>query len=165
MSGSITSTRPCCGNAVSVLDGRGHQRQIGRRTDRLFYLRATHVGSLNAAMRDGERPRHQMGRHLGGRTIGLHGCGKRRKRRLSGFFADGIARSSSRYPGFSEFFMLDLASHQCRSTNLSASEVLSLHIPLNDRTRGLYSADVLENMRDDAVLMSLVGAVSSMRML
>ena len=34
------------------------------------------------------------------------------------------------------------------------SEVLSLHIPLDDTTRGLYSADVLDRMRDDAVLIN-----------
>ena len=34
-----------------------------------------HVGPLYAEMRDGKRPRHQMGRHLGGRVVGLHGCG------------------------------------------------------------------------------------------
>ena len=34
-----------------------------------------HVGPLYAAMRNGERPRHQMGRHLSERVVGLHGCG------------------------------------------------------------------------------------------
>ena len=34
-----------------------------------------HVAPLYASMRGGERPRQQMGRHLGGRIVGLHGCG------------------------------------------------------------------------------------------
>ena len=34
------------------------------------------------------------------------------------------------------------------------SEVLSLHIPLNDSTRGLYTGEVIDRMRDDAVLIN-----------
>ena len=54
---------------------RRRQPPIRRRAyDRLLRLCPAAWSPLYA-MRNGERPRHQMGRHLSGRVVGLHGCG------------------------------------------------------------------------------------------
>lgn len=113
-----------------------------------------HVGPLNAAMREGKRPRHQVGRHLGGRVIGLHGCGNVGKeivRLLHGWDCTILAYDIQDFSDFYAGFGVTSVSFD---ELIERSEVLSLHIPLNDRTRGLYSADVLESMRDDAVLIN-----------
>ena len=113
-----------------------------------------HVGPLNAAMRDGERPRHQMGRHLSGRVVGLHGCGNVGKdvvRLLQPWGCEILVHDIRDYGDFYTEFGVQAVS---MDELVDRSEVLSLHIPLDDTTRGLYSADVLDRMRDDAVLIN-----------
>jgi phosphoglycerate dehydrogenase-like enzyme len=113
-----------------------------------------HVGPLYAAMRDGERPRHLMGRHLSGRVVGLHGCGNVGKdvvRLLQTWDCDILAHDIRDFPEFyAEFGVTPVSFDEL----LERSEVLSLHIPLDETTRGLYSAGVLDCMRDDAVLIN-----------
>ena len=113
-----------------------------------------HVGPLYAKMRNGERPRHQMGRHLSGRVIGLHGCGNVGKdvvRLLQAWDCEILTHDIRDFPEFyAEFGVTPVSLDEL----VARSEVLSLHIPLNDTTRGLYSAAVLDRMRNDAVLIN-----------
>ena len=113
-----------------------------------------HVGPLYSAMRNGERPRHQMGRHLSGRVVGLHGCGNVGKdvvRLLQAWDCEILAHDLLDFPEFYDEFGVTPVSFEDLVTR---SEVVSLHIPLDDTTRGLYSAEVLDLMRDDAVLIN-----------
>ena len=113
-----------------------------------------HVGPLYAAMRNGERPRHQMGRHLSGRIVGLHGCGNVGKdvvRLLQAWDCEILAHDLRDFPEFYDEFGVTPVSFEDLVTR---SEVVSLHIPLDDTTRGLYSAEVLDLMRDNAVLIN-----------
>ena len=55
--------------------GGTNRRSVAELTIAFSVCALRHVGPLYAAMRDGERPRHQMGRHLSERVVGLHGCG------------------------------------------------------------------------------------------
>ena len=66
-----------------------------------------HVGPLYAAMRNGERPRHQMGRHLSGRVVGLHGCGNVGKdvvRLLQAWDCEILAHDILDFPEFYDEF-------------------------------------------------------------
>ena len=113
-----------------------------------------HVGPLYAAMRNGERPRHQMGRHLSGRVVGLHGCGNVGKdvvRLLQPWDCKILAHDIRDYDEFYDAYGVEAVS---MNELVERSEVLSLHIPLDDTTRGLYSGDVLDRMRSDAVLIN-----------
>jgi len=113
-----------------------------------------HVGPLYAAMRNGERPRHQMGRHLSGRVVGLHGCGNVGKdvvRLLQPWDSKILAHDIRDYDEFYDAYGVEAVS---MNELVERSEVLSLHIPLDDTTRGLYSGDVLDRMRSDAVLIN-----------
>jgi phosphoglycerate dehydrogenase-like enzyme len=113
-----------------------------------------HVGPLYTAMRNGERPRHLMGRHLSGRVVGLHGCGNVGKdvvRLLQAWDCKILAHDIRNFPEFyAEFGVTPVTFDEL----VERSEVLSLHIPLNDTTHGLYSADVLDRMPDNAVLIN-----------
>jgi phosphoglycerate dehydrogenase-like enzyme len=113
-----------------------------------------HVGPLFAEMRAGSRPRHQMGRELGGRTVGLHGCGyvgKEVVRLLQAWDCRILACDLQDFPDFYREHGVEAVS---MDELVERSEVLSLHLPLDHTTRGLYSADVLDCMRDDAVLIN-----------
>jgi D-3-phosphoglycerate dehydrogenase len=105
-------------------------------------------------MRDGNRPRHRMGRHLGGRVVGLHGCGhvgKEVVRLLQPWGCDILAYDIR---DFSEFYREYGVTPVSFGELTERSEVLSLHIPLDDSTRGLYSDAVLDRIRRDAVLIN-----------
>ncbi|PPR11112.1 MAG: Hydroxypyruvate reductase [Alphaproteobacteria bacterium MarineAlpha11_Bin1] len=113
-----------------------------------------HVAPLYAAMRDGKRPRHRMGQHLSGRVVGLHGCGNVGKevvRLLQPWGCHILTHDIRNYTEFYEEFDVKPVS---MDELVARSEVLSLHIPLDDTTRGLYSGAVLEQMRDGAVLIN-----------
>lgn len=113
-----------------------------------------HIGPLNAAMRKGKRPRHQMGRHLSERVIGLHGCGNVGKEVVRLLRAWDCKILAYDILDFSDFYAEFGVTPVSFDELIERSEVLSLHIPLNNRTRGLYSASVLERMRDNAVLIN-----------
>jgi phosphoglycerate dehydrogenase-like enzyme len=113
-----------------------------------------HVGPLYAEMRAGTRPRHQMGRHLGGRVVGLHGCGhvgKEVVRLLQPWNCRIIACDIRDFGDFYGEYGVEKVS---MDELVGRAEVLSLHLPLNETTRGLYSGDVLDAMRGDAVLIN-----------
>lgn len=113
-----------------------------------------HMAPLYHEMRTGQRPRHRMGRHLSGRTVGLHGCGhvgKQVVRLLQPFGCTVLACDIRDYPDFyAEFGVTPVSMDEL----LERSEVLSLHLPLNDTTRGLYDEAALDRLRPDSVLIN-----------
>jgi D-3-phosphoglycerate dehydrogenase len=113
-----------------------------------------HVGPLFAEMRDGTRPRHQMGRQLSGRVVGLHGCGYVGKEVVGLLQSWDCTILACDLRDFSDFYRDHGVEAVSMDELLERSEVLSLHLPLDDTTRGLYGAGVLDRMRDDAVLIN-----------
>lgn len=113
-----------------------------------------HVGPLFAEMRDGRRPRHQMGRQLGGRVVGLHGCGYVGKEVVRLLQSWDCIILACDLRDFSDFYREHGVEAVSMDELVERSEILSLHIPLDESTRGLYGADVLGRMRSDAVLIN-----------
>lgn len=113
-----------------------------------------HVGPLNAEMRAGARPRQKMGRHLGGRVVGLHGCGHVGKEVVRLLQPWGCTIIACDIADQSAFYEANGVAAVSMDELVARSEVLSLHLPLNSTTRGLYTADVLRRMRPDAVLIN-----------
>ncbi len=113
-----------------------------------------HIGPLNHAMRMAERPHHRMGRQIGGRVFGLHGCGNVGKavvKLLKPFGCKVLACDIRDYPEFYREHGVEAVS---LDELLARSEIVSLHIPLNDATRGLYSAEMLDKLGPDSVLLN-----------
>lgn len=113
-----------------------------------------HVLPLNIAMREGQRPLQRMGRQLSGRVVGVHGCGNIGKefvRLLAPFGCKVLACDIKDYPDFYEDYGVEPVSFD---ELLERSEILSLHLPVTDKTRGLYSAAVLDRLRPDCVLIN-----------
>jgi phosphoglycerate dehydrogenase-like enzyme len=113
-----------------------------------------HVGPLNHAMRMAERPHHLMGRQIGGRVFGLHGCGNVGKevvRLLKPFGCKVLACDIRDYGAFYRDHDVEPVS---MDEMLARSEIVSLHLPLSDTTRGLYSAEVLDKLLPGAVLLN-----------
>ncbi len=113
-----------------------------------------HVISCNVSMRAGERPLQRIGRQLSGRVVGIHGCGQIGKefaRLLKPFGCEIIACDIKDYSAFYQ-------EHGIKEVDfeelLTRSEVLSIHLTVTDRTRGMYTGDVLDKLRSDCVLIN-----------
>jgi len=106
-----------------------------------------------AIIRDGEW-RQLVGRQLTGRIVGVIGCGNVGKefvRLLQPFHCPILVYDLVEYPDFYE-------SHAVRAVTfellLREAEVVSLHVPLDDSTRGMLNAERLRLMRKGAILIN-----------
>jgi phosphoglycerate dehydrogenase-like enzyme len=112
------------------------------------------VTPLNQAMRAGDRPRYRNGELLTGRTVGIHGCGNIGKevvRLLKPFKCNILSCDLKNY---SDFYTENGITPVSFEELLHRSEVLTLHLPKTQSTRGLYARGVLESMRPEAVLVN-----------
>jgi phosphoglycerate dehydrogenase-like enzyme len=98
--------------------------------------------------------RNRTGRQLSGRTVGLIGCGNVGKDLTPILRAFGCAVLAHDILDFPEFY----AAHQVKAVELDdllrRADIVSLHVPLDDSTRGMLSAERLALMKPDAVLVN-----------
>lgn len=156
------------GTGVDMLDGRAMAERgirlgwkpganalsIAELTIAFALVALRQMGSTNLALRQRGDVSRRMGRLLSGRVFGLHGCGhigQQVVRLLAPFGCQVLACDLVEHAAF-------YAAHGVQAVGfdelLERSEVLSLHIPLNSRTRGLYSREVLARLRPDCVLIN-----------
>jgi len=112
------------------------------------------ITPLNQSMRAGSRPRYRNGELLSGRTVGIHGCGNIGKEvigLLKPFNCTILSCDVMEYP---EFYAENNVTPVSFDELLERSEVLTLHLPKTQSTRGLYTREVLERMRPEAVLVN-----------
>ena len=91
-----------------------------------------------------------MGRSLRGQTLGILGCGRIGQRTAEiaaalGMRCIGYSRHGVSHPQVESVTLPEL---------LAASDVLSLHCPLTQETRGLISRDVLARMKRGSILIN-----------
>jgi (S)-sulfolactate dehydrogenase len=114
------------------------------------------VYGMTPSMVAGEWPRqgHAFGHELMGKTLGLIGFGSIAREVASR--AAGLAMEIVAYDPFVPD--QDSAWGTVRSVGLeillSSSDVISLHTPLNDRTRNLIDSDALGRMKPTAILIN-----------
>lgn len=113
-----------------------------------------HVPAVNRQVRDGAW-KQIMGRYLSGRSVGIVGCGhvgKDLTPLLNAFGCKVLAHDILDFPDF-------YAAHGVESVGLeellSRADVVTLHLPLDDSTRNILSAERLGLMRDDAILINM----------
>jgi D-3-phosphoglycerate dehydrogenase len=136
------------GIEVHIIRGYG-DTAVAEHTIALMWAAARGIGDMHGAMRRGEWPR-TAGRQLTGRTLGLLGFGgiAAEVARIAGGGGMRVLawnRSPKSAPGVT-FVDLD--------TLLAESDVLSLHLLLNDETRGFLSAERLARLRASAILVN-----------
>lgn len=112
------------------------------------------VPALNMEMRAGARPLQRTGRQLSGRTVGIHGCGhigQELARLLQPFGCTILAHDIKDYPeAFAALGVTPVGIDEL----LERSEVLSLHLPVTDKTQNFYTGAVLDKLRPDCVLIN-----------
>lgn len=118
-----------------------------------------HVVEGDVTTRQGEWKKKQlMGRELTGKTIGIVGLGNIGRllvKRLRGFETTCL--------GYDPFISAELAAKMgvklCSMEEIfSQADVVSLHIPENDETRGIINEKLLGLMKDGAVLVNCARA-------
>jgi D-3-phosphoglycerate dehydrogenase len=113
-----------------------------------------HIGPLYHEMRVGLRPRQRTGRHLSGRVVGLHGCGNVGKEVVRLLAPFGCTVLACDIRDYAEFYRANGVAPVTFDELIDRAEVLSLHLPLNASTRGLYDARALGRLRPDCVLIN-----------
>ena len=98
--------------------------------------------------------KNRKGRQLSGRTVGIVGCGNIGKDLTPILRAFGCTVLAHDILDFSEFY----AAHQVTPLGLEAllrrADVVTLHLPLDDSTRNILSADRLALLKPEAVLIN-----------
>lgn len=112
-----------------------------------------HVVPAYAAVRAGGTSAGLMGREIAGKTVGIVGtghigCAVGRLFRAFGARVLGYARHESAAAAEAGIEQVGLAEL------LAQSDIVSLHVPLNDSTRGWFDADKLSAMKDGAVFIN-----------
>ena len=142
------------GIPVYVTPGANAQ-SVAELTIALMCAAARKVAWMDREIRAGQWPRVQDGLQLEGRTLGIVGFGQigQRVGRIAtaigmkvGVFDPMLPAGAALPPGTVRAATLDEL--------LPASDVLSLHIPLTAKTRGLIDAAALARMPKDAILVN-----------
>ena len=99
--------------------------------------------------------RQLLGRQLSGRTVGIVGCGHVGKDVAVLLRAFGCRILANDIKDFSEFYRANAVTPVSLDNLLSESDVVTLHLPLDDSTRGMFNAERLSQMRKGACLINL----------
>ena len=98
--------------------------------------------------------KNRKGRQLSGKTVGIIGCGNIGKDLAVILKAFGCRILVYDIIDYREFYATHHISPVSLETLLSESDFVTLHIPLDNSTRNILSADKLHLMRPDAILIN-----------
>ena len=137
-----------CGVLVHIIKGYG-DTAVAEHAFALMWDAARQIAAMDAAVRRGEWPR-TVGMQLTGKTVGLigfGGIGAEMARLCTGIGMRVLAwnRTPKAHPGV-EFVPLERL--------LAESDVISLHLLLNDETRGFLSRERIAQMKPGAILVN-----------
>jgi phosphoglycerate dehydrogenase-like enzyme len=99
--------------------------------------------------------RQLLGNQLTGKTVGIIGCGNVGQdfiRLLQPFDCKILVNDIKDNPRFNEEFKVELVT---KEDLLSSSNVVSLHVPLDESTKNMLCADSLALMKPNSVLINL----------
>ncbi len=133
--------------------GGVNRRSVSELVVALIISLLRHVPSVNREVRDGTwKPR--VGRQISGRTVGIIGCGHIGKDLTPILRAFGCTVLAHDILDFPEFY----AAHQVEPVGiedlLRRADIVSLHVPLDESTRNMLSAERLALMKPDALLIN-----------
>ena len=141
------------GVRVANVPGYG-DRTVAEHAIALLFAVARRVVQFDGIVRGGGWAEHPSGLELKGRRIGLVGFGpiaRETARMALGLGLEVVAwtRSAGRYRrNFSTVKFIDLAEL------FATSDIVSLHLSLNDATRGLIDFGLLNRMKSNAILIN-----------
>jgi (S)-sulfolactate dehydrogenase len=125
-------------------------------TTAMLLLRGAYAST--AAVAQGRWPRAALssGREVAGKTLGLIGFGSIGQ--LTARLARGVGMEVTAFDAMMDIDHPAFAQHAVRCAGLeeviTMSDVVSLHVPLVDSTRGLFDAQRIASMKQGAVLIN-----------
>ncbi len=112
-----------------------------------------HVAVCDREVRASQWHRH-VGRQLTGKTVGIIGCGHIGKDVAGLLKAFGCTVLANDIRDYAEFYETHDVSPVDLETLLGAADIVTLHVPLDETTRHILSAERLALMKRDAVLIN-----------
>lgn len=111
------------------------------------------VTAVEARCRAGQTKDGLVGSELKGKTVGIIGFGKIGRRSAELFHAFGcrILAQSRSYKADAPAYVEQVSQEQL----LKASDIVVLHCPLNDSTRGMINAEKLAMMKRSSILINM----------
>ncbi|CAM5439911.1 D-3-phosphoglycerate dehydrogenase OS=Afipia felis OX=1035 GN=serA_1 PE=3 SV=1 [Afipia felis] len=122
-------------------------------TSAMLLLRGAYLSTDSVAA--GKWPRNALiGREISGKTMGLVGFGS--IARLTAKLAAAMGMTVTAFDPLVDEAVFTQAGVQRRTLDdlLAAADVVSLHVPLNDKTRNMIDQAALSRMKPDAILIN-----------
>ena len=110
--------------------------------------------SYGRGMRNGDWPMWREGRHLQGRTVGIHGCGNIGKRVAELLQPFGVTLLACDRMDYAEFYKKNNVTPVSAEELRRRSDIVTIHLPKNASTRGLYDAATLDQLKHGAILVN-----------
>ncbi len=132
-----------------------NRQAVAELTVGLMIAMCRELPMLTAAVRAGGWPHHRGGRQLSSATVGVIGCGnvgQQVVRLCRAFGASVLVHDIRSYDDFYRQF--DVAPTSL-SLLLQRSDIVSLHVPLDDATRGMIGARELQSMKPSAFFLNI----------
>lgn len=98
--------------------------------------------------------KNRQGRQLSERTVGIIGCGNIGKDLTVLLRTFGCTVLAHDILDFPEFYAAHQVEAVCLDELLRRADIVTLHVPLDDSTRGMLSAERLALLRPDALLVN-----------
>lgn len=134
--------------------GGVNRRSVSELAIAMMLRHLRHLDACDALVRGGGWKVIE-GRQLSDRTVGIVGCGNVGKDLAILLRAFGCRVLAHDILDFPEFYSAHGIEPTDLDTILETCDIVSLHVPLDDSTRNLLSADKLARMRADALLLNL----------
>ena len=99
--------------------------------------------------------RQHVGGYLSGRTVGIIGCGFVGKDLVPLLSAFGCTILVNDIKDFSEFYSLHNVKPVSLDELMLNSDIVTLHVPLDQSTCGMLNADKLALLKSDAILINV----------
>ena len=112
------------------------------------------VNSFNLGLRAGQWPKSRMGLQLHGRTVGIHGCGNVGKEVVRLLQPFGVTVLACDRVDYAEFYRAHGVIPVTPQQLWKRSEILTIHLPKNSSTVGMYTSGVLDTLKPGIFLIN-----------
>lgn len=144
----------CRGRGIAVCNIAGYSTNaVAEFTLGLTISLLRHISHANSAMNRGLWDQHAVGTELSERIVGIVGTGSIGIRAAELYSAFGCRLMGWSRSERSEFARIGGEYVSLRKL-MSAADVVSLHLPLNEATRGIISDELLSSMKVSAILIN-----------
>ena len=144
----------CRENGIAVSNASGYSNEaVAELVIEMALSLLRNVPQVEARVRSGGTKDGLVGSEIKGKTVGIIGLGKigsRSAELFHAFGADILAQSRTKHADAPEYIR-----QVSQEELLEKSDIVVLHCPLNDSTRGMINAEKLAMMKSSAILINV----------